>query len=353
MRGFLRGVAVLALLVVAPNVTAAPAHADIPELSSCLADAELVPGSTGTSVTCVQWTLMWKGYYRGVVNGSFDDATFNAVIAFQQANPPLTVNGHGGAQTLTAMGIYSGVDVAPPPACVADAPVSPGDRGPSTECVQQVLQAEGLFNGTVDGSFGNGTRDAVVAFQLANPPLRADGVADTSTLAAMGIWSGFTREQGSDTFNAGSWWPSPIQAEPNWRLVNGIPVYGNRRGCTKENADIIAREFAKDGADASTQQLFIYFASREGGCDHTSVNFNMQTRDDSHCTFQLNALSGMFEPHGELGRRGWNVNNVKESMANCADAASDLWVYCARGPWTPPYSCTPPWEGDLGPEGDA
>jgi peptidoglycan hydrolase-like protein with peptidoglycan-binding domain len=349
----MRGFAVLALLVVAPDVSVAPAHAQVPELAACLADAELVPNSTGTSVTCLQWTLMWKGLYRGVVNGSFDEATFNAVIAFQQANPPLTVNGHAGVQTLTAMGIYSGVDVAPPPACLADAPVSPGDRGPSAECVQQVLKSQGLFAGTVDGTYGNGTRDAVIAFQLANPPLTADGVADTSTLAAMGIWSGFVREQGSDTFNAGSWWPAPIQAEPNWRLVNGIPVYGNRRGCTRENADIIAREFAKDGADASTQQFFIYIASREGGCDYTSVNFNMQTRDDSHCTFQLNALSGMFEPSGQLGRRGWTTDSVKQSMANCADAASDLWVFCARGPWTPPYSCTPPWEGDLGPEGDA
>ncbi len=353
MRGFTRGIAIASVLALMPQVAPAPANADIPELAPCVADAELLTGSTGPSVTCLQWTLMWKGLYRGLVNGVYDQATFDAVIAFQQANPPLTLTGHGGVQTLIAMGIYSGVDKAPPPACLADAPVSPGDRGPSTECVQQVLTAQGFFNGTIDGSYGNGTRDAVKIFQLNNPPLAVDGIASTSTLAAMGIWSGFTRAAGSNTFNSGDWWPSPIQAEPNWRLVNGIPVYGNRRVCSKANADIIASEFAKDGADVSTQQLFIYIASREGGCDYTSVNFNMQTRDDSHCTFQLNALAGMFEPNGELGRRGWSTDSVKQSMANCADAASDLWVYCARGPWTPPYSCAPPWQGDLGPEGDA
>lgn len=355
MRGFLRvslAVASTALLVVVPHVGAPPARAQLPEMAPCVADAELVVGVTGASVLCTQWTLMWLGYHRGLVTSVYDQATFDSVIAFQQANG-LRVNGHGDAATLTALGIYSGVDQAPPPPCLADAPVAPGDRGASTECVQQSLATLGIFGGTVDGSYGNSTRDAVKNYQLANPPLSATGVADTQTLAALGIWSGFTTEAGVDLFNNGAWWPSPFQAEPNWRVVNGIPVYGNRRICSRENADTIAREFAKDGADISTQQFFIYIASREGGCDHTSVNFNLATRDDSHCTFQLNALSGTFQPNGELGRRGWSADNVKASMQNCADAASDLWVFCARGPWTPPYSCAPPWEGDLGPEGDA
>jgi hypothetical protein len=39
-------------------------------------------------------------------------------------------------------------------------------------------------------------------------------------------------------------------------------------------------------------------------------------------------------------------------MDACADAASDLWVYCGKGPWTPPYRCLQPWENDLGALGD-
>ncbi len=346
-------IAVATLLVVAPNVGAEAVRAEIPEMATCIADAELIVGSVGGSVYCVQWTLMWQGLYDGPVNGNYDQGTFRAVVAFQQAHPPLTANGASGVQTLIAMGIYSGVDNAPPPPCLADAPVNPGDRGPSAECVQRVLASHNLFLGAVDGTYGKGTQDAVKSYQLGNPPLIADGVAGTQTLAALGIWSGFTRDQGSGTFNGGNWWPATIQAEPNFRLRDGIPVFGNHRICTRVSADIIAREFAKDGADIATQQFFIYIASREGGCDFRAVNFNLQTRDDSHCSFQLNALAGMFEPNGQLGRRGWNVDNVKESMQNCADAASDLWVFCARGPWTPPYSCAPPWIGDLGPEGDA
>jgi hypothetical protein len=353
VRGLVRAIVIATLLVVGPDLGAPTVRAEIPEMGSCVADAELVVGSVGGSVYCLQWTLMWSGLYKGLVNGSYDQATFQAVVKFQQQHAPITVNGNAGAQTLAEMGIYSGVDNAPPPPCLADAPVNPGDRGPSAECVQTALQQKKLYAGAVDGTYGKGTQDAVKNFQLVNPPLRADGVADTQTLAALGIWSGFTRSEGVATFNSGPWWPASIQAEPNFRIVGGIPVYGNHRFCSRADADIIAAEFAKDGADPATQQFFIYIASREGGCDYHAVNINAATRDDSHCTFQLNALSGMFEPNGQLGRRGWTVDNVKESMQNCADAASDLWVFCARGPWTPPYACAPPWAGDLGPEGDA
>jgi len=352
MCGFVRLIAVATLVVASPGLDTGSARAELPEMGECLADAEQVVGSSGPSVICVQWALAWFGYYHGLVTGNYDQGTADAVAAFQKAHPPLRANGSAGQQTLLAMSIYSGVDNVKKVSCLADAPLEPGDRGQSTECLQQALQGLGLFDGAVDGSYGAATRDAVKVFQLNSPPINVDGVAGTQTLAALGIWSGFTNE-GAASFDSRPWWPSAFQAEPNWRVNSeGIPYFGRSRACSRANADIIAHEFAKDGADASTQQFFIYIASREGGCDYTAVNFNMQTHDDSHCTFQLNALSGMFEPNAELGRRGWNVDNVKASMANCADAASDLWVFCARGPWTPPYSCAPPWEGDLGPEGD-
>lgn len=351
MRRALRVTAVAALVVTGVSLSPGLARADVPEMGDCRADAELTLGSTGGSVICLQWALLWMGYYHGLVNGAFDQVTADAVTEFQVDHPPLTVNGRAGAQTLIAMGNYSGVDNAPAPPCLADAPIALGDRGLSTECLQQTMKAKGLYSGPTNGSYDQATQAAVKSFQFANPPLKPDGVAGQSTLAALGIWSGFTSGQAvMDT----KWWPAGFQAEPNWRVVNGIPVYGNRHPCSKADADTISLEFAKDGADVATQQYFIYIASREGNCNYQAVNINPATKDDSHCTFQLNALAGMFEPNGELGRRGWTKESVKASMKSCADAASDLWVFCARGPWTPPdYACTPPWAGDLGPEGDA
>ncbi len=138
-------------------------------------------------------------------------------------------------------------------------------------------------------------------------------------------------------------WPSPIQNLDKWRITReGIPYYADRPACAAADADTIAHEFGVDGADAATQQWAVYVASREGGCSFEVVTVNTASRDDSHCTFQLNARSGMFGPTGELGRLGWTAESVRQSMRSCADAASDLWAACGRGPWTPPYSCRRP-----------
>jgi hypothetical protein len=129
----------------------------------------------------------------------------------------------------------------------------------------------------------------------------------------------------------------------NWRLsADGIPFYDGRPPCSLADANTIAHEFAIDGADAATQQWAVYVASREGGCLFETVTVNTESRDNSHCTFQLNVRSGMFGPTGQLGRLGWTADSVRESMQACADAASDLWAACGRGPWTPPYSCRKP-----------
>jgi peptidoglycan hydrolase-like protein with peptidoglycan-binding domain len=331
---------------------AAPtASADVPELSWCRSDAGLVIGTTGSSVACLQFTLAALGLYHGILTQKYDKLTAEAMAIFQSNNPPLRVDGVATPLALTQMGIYSGTDSEPPPLCLADARLGIGSKGDSVKCLQDKLKADGFLTLATVGTFDKATSDAVRAFQFATPPLGPDGVAGPSTLAAMGIWSGKTTEQGGPFIPKapGGPWPAAREPFPNWNLTrDGIPFYGNHVSCSTENADIIAAEFAKDGADDATMQWAAYIASREGGCNAATVNLNLATRDDSHCTFQLNALAGMFEPHGELGRRGWTTDNVKQSMQNCADAASDLWVYCGRGPWTPPYACAPPWKGDLG-----
>lgn len=328
------------------------ARADVPEMEWCTSNAGQAIGSSGSSVACLQFTLAALGLYHATLTQKYDKPTAEAMAIFQSNNPPLRVDGVATPLALTQLGIYSGVDSAPPPLCLADARLGSGSAGPSVKCLQDKLIEDGYLVSTGStGKFDKPTATAVRSFQLATPPLTVDGTAGPSTLAAMGIWSGKTTVQGGQvTPVAGNGpWPAGREPFPNWNLTaDGLPYYGNHIACTRANADIIAAQFRNDGADDATQQWAVYIASREGGCNYTTVNLNMATRDDSHCTFQLNALAGMFEPHGELGRRGWTVDTVKESMQNCADAASDLWVYCGRGPWTPPYACAPPWAGDIG-----
>ena len=359
--GALLAAPLTAAMIVSPAVV--PSHSGIPKVSAetnelglCPVDAGLFLGSTGSSVTCLQYSLALFGYYGGTLTGEYDFVTSDAVAAFQTSAPPLKIDGIANQNTLIAMGVFSGIDTTPLASCLADAPLSVGSRGPSVQCLQSVLFDNGLINFPPTSVFDTATAEALSVAQALLGGIPTDGVAGQATLAALGIWSGVSSANSTGTGGiAAGPWPAGIQPEPSWNLTaQGIPVFGNRRACDRANADIIATEFARDGADAETQQWAVYVATREGGCDYTTVNFNLATRDDSHCTFQLNALAGMFNPSGELGRRGWSAANVKESLRNCADAASDLWVFCGRGPWTAPtYGCRPPWENDLGAEGDA
>ncbi len=356
-----------ALVGVAP---ASPAVA-LPEVQECVAQPTLQPGSTGPGVFCLQYTLIMAGFavpYTGV----YDGVTEAAVRWYQSTTPPLVADGRAGDDTLRALGIHASAAVWADPvttattlpevptiaapagaavgsrqvrqACVADAEIRADQRGQSVACLQRRLAELGFYQGSITGLHDGASQEALRRYQRATPPLRVDGIGGPRTLAALDIWSGLT--SGTAGRTGPGPFPAPVQNEPQWNLTaEGIPYYGNRKACTPAEAAVIAAEFAHDGADAATQQWAVYIASREGGCRPDAVNVNPRTKDDSHCTFQLNALSGHFEPRAPLGRRGWTVESVKSSLQACADAASDLWVYCGRGPWEPPYSCRPPWAG--------
>lgn len=358
-------VVIAAISVVAGLATPVSARAEapaVPVLQRCVVRPELARGATGGGVRCLQFTLIMYGY-PVQYTGEYDQATEDAVRWFQSLHPPLVADGRAGEQTLVALGIEAAmngfpaeavptpaVEIAaatpPPVLCLADAQVDPGERGVSVTCLQRRLTELGFYAGSITGLHDRASQDAVKAYQRATPPLKVDGKAGPRTLAALGIWSGIS--SGNGRFTGPGPFPAPVQDEPLWNLTpGGIPYYGFGTACSPSEAAVIAAEFANDGADAATQQWAVYIASREGGCRFDAVNVNARTRDDSHCTFQLNVLAGMFEPTGSLGRRGWTADLVKTSLQACADAASDLWVFCGRGPWTPPYSCTPPWEGST------
>jgi peptidoglycan hydrolase-like protein with peptidoglycan-binding domain len=62
--------------------------------------------------------------------------------------------------------------------------LSSGSQGEKVEELQKRLQALGYYTGEIDGQFGPGTREAVVAFQK-NNGLDADGLAGTETLKVL------------------------------------------------------------------------------------------------------------------------------------------------------------------------
>ena len=153
-------------------------------------------GSEGAEVRKLQQKLKDLGYLSGSVDGSFGVATQAAVIAFQRNNN-LTADGKAG--TATQSKLYSGTALKSSSAAKIDAgskqssgrdtkdiastgytTLENGVKGEAVRRLQQRLKNLGYYTGSVDGSFGDGTEAAVMAFQLQNN-LTVDGKAGPAT----------------------------------------------------------------------------------------------------------------------------------------------------------------------------
>ena len=165
-------------------------------------------GSKGAQVVKLQTRLKDLGYYTGEIDGRYGPQTAIAVSKYQQDNG-LKVDGKVGTQTLASLQLgYTEAPVVIPekpaePEVFTDtampSQLSSGSKGNSVIKLQQALQAEGLYTGTVDGYFGDSTKIAVMeyqdkynkAYEAAHPgekgPLPVSGVATSATLIALGL----------------------------------------------------------------------------------------------------------------------------------------------------------------------
>ena len=153
-------------------------------------------GSEGEEVKKLQQKLKDLGYLSGNADGKFGAATEAAVIAFQKNNN-LTADGKAG--TATQNKLYSGTakkstgtqvkldnddnssgrdtsDIS----STGYITLERDSRGDQVRTLQKRLKELGFYNGSVDGSFGESTEVAVMAFQLMNN-LTVDGKAGPAT----------------------------------------------------------------------------------------------------------------------------------------------------------------------------
>lgn len=82
-----------------------------------------------------------------------------------------------------------------------------GSTGSEVKAIQQALKKQGLYNGNIDGIYGEGTRRGVVQFQK-NCGLTADGIAGKKTLLYLGITE--TSPSSSGTASSGQYSSSDI-----------------------------------------------------------------------------------------------------------------------------------------------
>ncbi len=163
----------------------------------------LEKGSEGAAVRALQKRLKELGYLSGSVDGSFGVSTEAAVIAFQQANG-LKADGKAGTATLeaiysqnavrsngnsanTSTGVNSSAAGGRDTSGIASTgyiTLETGSEGAAVRKLQQKLKDLGYYNGRVDGSYGEGTAAAVMAFQLRNS-LTVDGKAGPATQRAL------------------------------------------------------------------------------------------------------------------------------------------------------------------------
>ena len=162
-------------------------------------------GVTGADVKEAQVRLKALGYYTGSVDGVYGTGSMAAVAAFQKRNS-LTADGLAGSQTIARLfsplaqaasgsggepaggGSSNNADSgsgssagtgSSTGASITYITLRVGSTGIEVRSLQQALKNLN-YNVTVDGSYGNGTRDAVIAFQKRNG-LGADGVAGAAT----------------------------------------------------------------------------------------------------------------------------------------------------------------------------
>jgi peptidoglycan hydrolase-like protein with peptidoglycan-binding domain len=149
-------------------------------------------GNKGERVKQLQTRLQELGYFDGDITGTFNGATRTALKAFQkkmgiQADGVATTD----VQTIlySASALSAAITVTPSPTITATiAPpsdtVRKGDTGQDVKQVQRMLTSLGYYTGKIDGKFGVGTYEAVLAFQTKNS-LTADGICGSVTIEAL------------------------------------------------------------------------------------------------------------------------------------------------------------------------
>lgn len=104
------------------------------------------------------------------------------------------------------------------------ATLSYGSRGDDVTTLQEKLKRWGYYQGTVDGRFGEATRNAVMYFQRKNG-LTADGIVGPATLKALGMSTGTSGGNSSSSSSSSS---SGSGSGDVYLLARA--VYGEARG---------------------------------------------------------------------------------------------------------------------------
>ncbi len=150
--------------------------AALPFVLAALALASPALGSRDAGLAALQVALQSRGIYAGSIDGVKGAATTMAIKRFQR-RAGLPVDGVPGTKTRQALGDYG-------KHLLGSRPLTRGAAGWDVAALQFLLAWHGFPSATIDGGLGVHTELALRRFQRW-AGLKADGVADDSTYAAL------------------------------------------------------------------------------------------------------------------------------------------------------------------------
>ena len=178
-----------------PTATKTPKPTSTPNLSR---EIYLRDGSSGNDVKRLQERLISLGWLTGTATSNYGGAVEAAVIAFQKKTSGLYDDGVAGPETLRALYSSNAAKSSSPVASVG-VKLQLGSEGDAVRALQKRLKTLGYLKESADGSYGEKTKAAVLAFQT-NNGLKATGIAGTDTLDA--IYSQDALKAGQSASNA-------------------------------------------------------------------------------------------------------------------------------------------------------
>ncbi len=160
-------------------------------------------GSTGSQVTDLQNKLKKAGTFHAEATGYFGPVTEKAVKGFQKAKK-LQVTGTATKETLDALdGLTEKVVSSPSTGEDYGDLLKKGSTGSLVKELQSKLKAIGLYSGSLDGDFGNGTEQAVRNFQSRNK-LTVDGIVGPATWEKLKQSTGYEGSSSDGNSDSGS-----------------------------------------------------------------------------------------------------------------------------------------------------
>ena len=268
-----------------PTATKTPKPTSTPNLSK---DIYLRVGSSGSDVKRLQERLISLGWLTGTAGNSYGGAVEAAVIAFQKKTSGLYDDGVAGPETLKAIYSSNAAKSSSPVASVG-VKLQQGSEGDAVRALQKRLKTLGYLKESADGSYGEKTKAAVLAFQT-NNGLKATGVAGTDTLDAIYSQDALKAGQGSsdnntsDTLRVGDEGSSVTSLQ---KKLHELGYYdGKINGIYSSLVSEAVKAFQSNNglkADgvAGPDTLKKLYSSSAKSADSTTVTFKKLQRGDS------------------------------------------------------------------------